>query len=127
MRDIEIRISGKVVNGELQLESPRVIDLSNNNKLLRCRFTIKESQERYGYIHFPKGTGFQDLIKDGREVQIEYKDEIYNAHNYKPTAGRVNGLSKFFKDNPELTQGEKIIAELDCNSLPLVLKMKHLM
>lgn len=124
MEKFEIRLKGSVVDGELVLENPQIINLTSDDKSLTSEFIIRESQSRYGYLHFPKETGFQDYIKDGREVKINYKNKSYMAKSYKPMDGRVNGLSLFFRDNEELQENVKLKMELKTGKDPLELNIK---
>lgn len=124
MKNFEIRIKGSVVDGELVLDDPQIINLTSENESVVSEFVVKESQSRYGYLHFTKDTGFQDYIKDGRQVKINYNDKSYLAKSYKPMDGRVNGLSSFFKENEDLKEDVKLEMELKIGKDPLELNIK---
>lgn len=124
MKSFEIRVRGSIIDGELVLEEPRVVDLNAYDEALTSEFIIRESQSRYGYLHFPKDTGFQNYIKDGRDIKINYNNKSYMAKSYKPMDGRVNGLSSFFRENEELKEDVKLQMELNVKKEILELNIK---
>lgn len=126
MKNLEIKINLSITNkGEVLINDTKVVDLNSKITKLTTDFIIKESQAKYGYLHFPKKTGFQEYIKNGRDITLCFKETKYRVNNYKEAAGRVNGLGVFFKDNA-LKKDDKLRIELFTNTEPLKMYIKKL-
>lgn len=121
--EIDISISG---DNEIFINDTRVLDLDSTEDRIVSEFIVRESQVRYGYLHFPKKTGLQEHIKNGRDIVINYENKIYNVKNYEPTAGRINGLNRFFQENPEIKEDDKLEIELMTEKNPLELNIRLL-
>lgn len=119
MKKLEIKLDVTINDeGDLIVNDTKVIDIDDRAKDMTIDFIIKKSQPQYGYLNFPRATGFQDIIKNGRDVTIFYQEKKYNVQSYAPTPGRINGLSAFFEEN-KIVKGDQLEIKLLVNKTPL--------
>lgn len=113
------------VDGENIIIKDKNITLKDNKKdFLTTELEIVQSQFQYYYIRFKKNSDFKNYITHQTPLCLIYKNNIYNLISHKDTPARIDGLSKFYKDNPEIKVGSKLRATLSINISPMELKLE---
>lgn len=122
--DVKLEIEYDEVNGTFNVMSCIPI-ITNNSSALNSNFehTLTETQTRYGILTL--GSKFGNYMPRGQEVEIEvngvkYKDTVVT---HKTIKGRIDGLTKFYKEFSDLKEGTALDIIYDAESKTLKIRI----
>lgn len=108
------------MNIELEIDNDQVEILYTDTKILntssvkeiKTSIEIIQSQLQYYDLRFKEDTWFQKYINSKTPITILYKNKAYKVISHKETYERIDGFSKFLRDNPEIKAGTVLDAKL---------------
>lgn len=73
-----------------------------NNSTIKILVAVTESFYKYGLISLGKNSDITKHLQPGKAISVIYDENEYQGKVHSSVAGRIDGLTKMYKENLEL-------------------------
>lgn len=87
-----------IVNQAVNPERP----VSENNTTIKILVAVTETFYKYGLISLGKNSEIAKHLQHGNAITVICGQNEYQGKVHSSVAGRIDGLTKMYKENPEL-------------------------
>lgn len=77
---------------------------SKSNSTIEFVVAVTESFYKYGLISLGKNSKITGYLKPGNAITVIYDKNEYHGKVHSSVAGRIDGLTKLYKEHPELKE-----------------------